>query len=82
MLPISEQVDLALERPWETNLRVRGVRPMPVILAPVSANTTISYNETATERRPSITKLLRLFASRANKEVRRFLYAIIEVAWS
>lgn len=82
MLPISEQVDHAIERPWETNLRVRGVRPMPIILAPVSANTTIGYNETATERRISITRLLRLFASRANKEVHRFLYALIEAARS
>jgi glycosyl transferase family 25 len=82
MLPISEQVDHALERPWETSLRVRGVRPMPIILAPVSANTTIGYNETATERRLSITRLLWLFASRANKEIHRFLYALIEAARS
>ena len=44
MRPITEQVDHALDRPWETGLRVRGIRPMPVVLAPVAATTsTIDY---------------------------------------
>lgn len=44
MRPIAEQVDHALDRPWETRLRVRGIRPMPVVLAPVAHTTsTIGY---------------------------------------
>ena len=52
MRPISEQVDHALERPWETGLRVRGVRPLPVVLAPVATTTTIGYDDKLTVRTP------------------------------
>ncbi|GBL24298.1 hypothetical protein EMGBS6_10830 [Opitutia bacterium] len=46
MRPITEQVDHALDRPWQTGLRVRGIRPMPVVLAPVAATTsTIGYQD-------------------------------------
>lgn len=77
MYPISEQVDHALERPWETGLRVRGVRPLPVVLAPVSATTTIGYEGRHAVRMPW-RRSLRLFLSRADKELRRFGNAVAE----
>lgn len=71
MRPITEQVDHALDRPWETGLRVRGVRPLPVILAPVSATTSIGYAD-RDDRTLPVRRALRLFLSRAGKEIRRF----------
>jgi glycosyl transferase family 25 len=71
MRPISEQVDHALERPWETGLRVRGVRPLPIGLAPVAATTTIGYADRSARRLP-FGRAARLFLSRAGKELRRF----------
>ena len=80
MLPISEQVDHALDRPWETGLRVRGVRPMPVVLAPVAHTTsTIGYQDTNRANR-GFAKSFRLFLSRAKKEVSRFGYGLWDVA--
>ena len=72
MRPISEQVDHALDRPWETGLRTRGIRPMPVILAPVAHTTsTIDYQGRGKQGR-SLGKSLKLFLSRAKKEISRF----------
>jgi hypothetical protein len=76
MRPITEQVDHALERPWETGLRVRGVRPMPVVLAPVAATTTIGYVDRP--RGLPLARAIRLFQSRAGKEVRRFMNGLSE----
>jgi glycosyl transferase, family 25 len=45
MLPISEQFDHAMDRPWENGLRIRGIRPMPVVLAPVGHTSTIGCVE-------------------------------------
>jgi GR25 family glycosyltransferase involved in LPS biosynthesis len=48
MRPITEQVDHALDSPWETGLRTRGIRPMPVVLAPVAGTScTIGYQDKA-----------------------------------
>ena len=77
MKPITEQVDHALERPWETGLRVRGVRPLPVVLAPVAATTTIGYDGRHTVRTPW-RRSLRLFFSRAGKEILRFTHGVAE----
>ena len=77
MRPISEQFDHALERPWETGLRVRGVRPLPVVLAPVAATTTIGYDGRHATRLPW-KRSLRLFLSRAGKEIRRFACGVAE----
>ena len=77
MRPISEQVDHALERPWETGLRVRGVRPLPVVLAPVAATTTIGYDDKSALRTP-IGRRWTLFFSRASKEACRFLNAVAQ----
>lgn len=77
MRPISEQVDHALDRPWETGLRVRGIRPMPVVLAPVAHTTsTIGYQDKQ-QRRP-LGKSLKLFLSRAKKEISRFGYGLFD----
>jgi glycosyl transferase family 25 len=77
MKPITEQVDHALERPWETGLRIRGVRPLPVVLAPVAATTTIGYDGRHATRLPW-KRSLRLFLSRAGKEIRRFACGVAE----
>lgn len=77
MRPITEQVDHALDRPWETGLRVRGVRPLPVILAPVSATTSIGYAD-RDDRRLPLRRAVRLFLSRAGKEIRRFANGLVE----
>lgn len=78
MRPISEQVDHALDRPWETGLRTRGIRPMPVVLAPVAATTsTIGYQDKKKGR--PLGKAVKLFLSRAKKEICRFGYGLFNV---
>jgi glycosyl transferase family 25 len=78
MRPITEQVDHALDRPWETGLRTRGIRPMPVVLAPVAHTTsTIGYQDKGKARRP-LGKSLKLFLSRAKKEISRFGYGLFD----
>lgn len=78
MRPISEQVDHALDRPWETNLRTRGVRPMPVVLAPVAHTTsTIGYQDKKKGR--PLGKAVKLFLSRAKKEICRFGYGLLDI---
>ena len=79
MRPITEQVDHALDRPWETGLRVRGIRPMPVVLAPVAATTsTIDYQGRGKQGR-TLSKSLKLFLSRAKKEISRFGYGLFDL---
>jgi len=78
MRPISEQVDHALERPWETGLRVRGVRPLPVTLAPVATVTTIGGTDAAPSRLPP-GRYLRLLLSRAKKEFRRVMHGLSQI---
>jgi glycosyl transferase family 25 len=76
MRPISEQVDHALDRPWETGLRTRGIRPMPVVLAPVAHTTsTIGYQDRSKARR-TLGKSVKLFLARAKKEISRFGYGL------
>ena len=76
MRPISEQVDHALDRPWETGLRTRGIRPMPVVLAAVAGtSSTIGYQDKAKARR-TIGKTMKLFLARAKKEISRFGYGL------
>jgi len=78
MHPITEQVDHALDRPWETGLRTRGIRPMPVVLAPVAHTTsTIGYQDKGKIRRP-LGKSLKLFLGRAKKEICRFGYGLYD----
>lgn len=76
--PITEQVDHALDRPWETGLRTRGIRPMPVVLAPVAHTTsTIGYQDKKKGR--PLGKAVKLFLSRAKKEISRFGYGLLDV---
>jgi glycosyl transferase family 25 len=78
MRPITEQVDHALDRPWETGLRTRGIRPMPVVLAPVAHTTsTIGYQDKAKAGR-TLNKTAKLFLSRAKKEISRFAYGLFD----
>jgi glycosyl transferase family 25 len=79
MRPISEQVDHALERPWETGLRIRGVRPLPVVLAPIAEMTTIGYADRADRSLP-LRRALRLFLYRIGKEIRRLSHGLREVS--
>lgn len=77
MRPISEQVDHALDRPWETGLRTRGIRPMPVVLAPVAGtSSTIGYQDRP-KRRP-LGKAVKLFLARAKKELSRLGYGLFD----
>lgn len=78
MLPISEQVDHALERPWETGLRIRGIRPMPITLTHHAKKSSIGYADRKISRRISIIRGLMLFKSRTAKESRRFIHGLIE----
>ena len=78
MRPITEQVDHALDRPWETGLRTRGIRPMPVVLAPVAHTTsTIGYQDRSKARR-TLGKSVKLFLARAKKEISRFGYGLFD----
>jgi GR25 family glycosyltransferase involved in LPS biosynthesis len=78
MRPITEQVDHALDRPWETGLRTRGIRPMPVVLAPVAHTTsTIGYQDRAKAGR-TLGKSVKLFLARAKKEISRFGYGLVD----
>jgi glycosyl transferase family 25 len=79
MRPITEQVDHALDRPWETGLRIRGIRPMPVVLAPVAHTTsTIGYQDKGKQGR-TLGKSIKLFLSRAKKEICRFGHGLWDV---
>jgi len=76
MRPISEQVDHALDRPWETGLRTRGIRPMPIVLAPVAGtSSSIGYQDKKSQPR-TLGKTMKLFLSRAKKEICRFGYGL------
>jgi GR25 family glycosyltransferase involved in LPS biosynthesis len=75
-LPITEQIDHAIDRPWETGLRIRGVRPMAVTLAASSLISTIGYEKN--RRATSVTKSLLLLFVRAKKEIQRFTFSIKE----
>jgi len=79
LLPLSEQVDHALDRPWDTGLRIRGIRPVVVALAPIAgASSTIGYQDRH-KARNSLVKTIKLFLSRAKKEICRFIYGLFEV---
>lgn len=75
--PITEQVDHALDRPWETGLRIRGIRPMPVTLSADALISTIGYADKE-GRDNSPLRLLRLLGFRTHKETRRFFHGIAE----
>jgi hypothetical protein len=53
------------------------VRPLPIILAPVAATTTIGYDDRS-GRRLSSGRAVHLFMSRSSKEVRRFANGLAE----
>jgi glycosyl transferase family 25 len=76
MRPITEQVDHALERPWETGLRIRAVRPMPILLAPIAVESTIGYAEPRARLSPR--RAIQLLLTRMNKEIRRFANGLAE----
>jgi glycosyl transferase family 25 len=78
MRPISEQVDHALDRPWETGLRTRGIRPMPVVLAPVAHTTSTIDDQGRGKEGRTLGKSLKLFLSRAKKEISRFGYGLFD----
>lgn len=73
--PISEQVDHAMDRPWESGIKIRGVSPLPVRLAPVSKKTTIGKH---LKFKLTPGRAVRLFCSRTGKEVRRLWHALTE----
>jgi glycosyl transferase, family 25 len=79
MRPMTEQLDHAHDRPWETGLRICGVRPMPVRLSPaVAAISSIGYQDIQRANR-GFAKSLCLFLYRAKKEACRFGYGLWDV---
>jgi glycosyl transferase, family 25 len=78
LLPMREPIDHAQDRPWESGLRIRGVRPLVVELAGVARQTTLGYEDRSRERR-SLAKNLRLLAYRAGRETRRLLHGLAEL---
>jgi glycosyl transferase family 25 len=78
LLPMSTQIDHAMDRPWETGLRIRGVRPLPVRLAPLSAVTTLGKKD----KKPARTSNPGLLLWRGSTEVSRFVHGIVESARS
>lgn len=79
LLPMREQIDHAMDRPWESGLRIRGVRPHVAGLAGVARQTTLGYEDRSRENRTT-RKNLRLLAYRAGRETRRFLHGLVELA--
>ncbi len=79
LLPMREPIDHAMDRPWESGLRIRGVRPHAAALAGVARQTTLGYEDRSRENRTA-GKNLRLLAFRANRETRRFLHGLAELA--
>lgn len=77
LLPLSEQIDHAHDRPWETGLRTRGVYPQPITLAPTSLTTTIGYTDKSDERLP-LGRALQLFLARSGKEIRRLAHGLVQ----
>lgn len=78
LLPMREQIDHAHDRPWESGLRVRGVRPLVARLAEVAVETTIGGEDRGRENRTP-GKNLRVLAYRAARETRRFLHGLGEL---
>jgi glycosyl transferase family 25 len=74
-LPMSEQIDHAIDRPWETGLRIFGIRPMLATLSNTSLISTIGYEKEPSEH--SISRSTILFLTRASKEVWRFCHSLI-----
>lgn len=84
LLPIREQIDHAHDRPWETGLRIRGLRPLVARLAETSQSSSIgatSGSATAKAAQPA-KRSGWLFWRRAAKEIRRVIWALGEIARS
>lgn len=75
--PMREQVDHAIDRPWETGLRIRSVRPLPMRLMATSKRSTIGKMAHPWKLDP--VRGLRLFINRTWKEIRRFFHAVGDV---
>lgn len=81
LLPMREQIDHAHDRPWETGLRIRGLRPMAARLSETALITTIENGpaQSSTAKGRGKKRSFRLLARRALKEVRRFLWGLGEI---
>ena len=49
--PMTEQIDHAIDRPWQSGLRVRGIRPTPVTLAASAHTSAIGYQHRKDRRK-------------------------------
>jgi len=76
LLPMYTQIDHAMDRPWETGLRIRGVRPLPVRLAPLSAVTTLGGKDKKSSRNSNPGLVL----WRGSNEASRVMNGIAECA--
>ena len=76
LLPMYTQLDHAMDRPWETGLRIRGVYPLPIRLSPHSAATTLGKKDKKSPRTSNPGLLL----WRGSNEVSRVMNGIAECA--
>ncbi len=81
LLPMREQIDHAHDRPWETGLRIRGLRPLVARLDETALVTTIEGNAgpAAPASGGPAKRSGRLLIRRTCKEVRRLLWGVGEV---
>jgi glycosyl transferase family 25 len=75
LLPMREQIDHAQDRPWESGLRIRAVRPHVASLAGVARQTTLGYEDRSRENR-QLGKNLRVGSYRLGRETRRLLHGL------
>jgi glycosyl transferase family 25 len=84
LLPMYTQIDHAMDRPWETGLRIRGVRPLPVRLAPLSAVTTLGGKDKKSSRTSNPALLLwrgSTEASRVTNGIAECARALLAKCW-
>lgn len=75
LMPMREQIDHALDRPWESGLRIRCVLPRAAGLAGVARQTTLGFADRRTQNR-SLRKNLRVYAYRLGREARRLIHGL------
>jgi glycosyl transferase family 25 len=81
--PMTEQIDHAIDRPWKTGLRVRGIRPTPVTLAPSAHTSAIGYQHRKDRRkREPRTPNAALAWWRTTSEVSRVAHGIAAALFS
>lgn len=80
LLPMREPIDHAHDRPWETGLRIRGLRPLVARLAETALTSSIaSVSEPTPGANLPAKRSGRLLFARLAKESRRLAWALGEI---